>query len=209
MIAVSSYKPNCVLQQSAKRTWNTFFDYVVYLGPQEYELTGPRTAFIPSEPFPRIKTAVEFCAGQPGWSTIINADIHLAGNFPGICNYLLSSEMQAAVSGRYQFDHPANGKPLDGKIEDSGLDIFAATQEVWQAAEKVIPEMFRFGHVFWDTWMVGFFVSFCGNHVLDFTPWKAVFHPRHTGGNRPYTIDSSYRDKYILKARWPLTQYAL
>lgn len=209
MIAVSSHKPNCALHHSAKKTWDRAFDYVIYLGPPDPALAGPLTAFVPAEPFPRIFEAVKFCAGQPGWSAIINADIHVADNFRGLETYLFSKDKLAAVSGRYQFDPPFDMKALNGTIDDLGLDFFAADQAVWIKVEREIPKMFRFGHIIWDTWMLGFFIACCQFGMADLTPWKTIYHPRHSRGKAPYAIDSKYRDDYTKKAMWPLTQYTL
>lgn len=209
MIAVSSHKPNSPIQHSAKRTWDRVFDFVVYFGAPEKPLAGPRTAFVPAEPFPRIKTVVAFCAAQPGWSAIVNADIHLADSLPLLENHLLERHKSAAISGRYQFTPPAAECPTHGTIEDMGLDFFAAEQVVWRQVEAEIPDLFRFGHILWDTWLQGFLLTHCGTGLADLTRWQVVFHPRHERAPATYPIDSAFKDKYILAARWPIPSHAL
>jgi hypothetical protein len=206
MIVVSSHKPGHAPHHSAQLTWAEQFDFTIYLGPTDKQLAGPRVAFTPAEPFPKILEAVKVCALQPGWSAIVNADIHMGHNFRDLEKHLVANECESAVSGRYQFNLPDISQAI---IEDMGIDLFAARQNIWNLVQKNIPEMFRFGHVLWDTWLLGFFMTHCDHKLADLTPWRTVFHPRHPQGNRPYAIDDKYRDPYILKARWPLTQHCL
>lgn len=70
---------------------------------------------------------------------------------------------------------------------DSGIDIFAASPEVWTAITNVIPENIRLGCQKWDWWMLGAFAEFGGKYFHAITNHRCVFHPKH--GNRKYGGD--------------------
>jgi hypothetical protein len=201
MTAVSSHKPGSEIHRSAHQTWDKQFDFIIYLGPEDTNLAGSRTVFLPAEPFPKIADAVAVCARQPGWSAIINADIHIGSRFREVEAQLIKGHFAAAVSARYQFVPPFMAE--SGQIEDLGLDFFAADQPVWCAVLSKIPSMFRFGHILWDTWLIGFLLTHFRDQLADLTLRQVVFHPRHPQGTRPHSIDDTYRDSYILAARWP------
>lgn len=199
MIAVSSHKPGCTLHHEAKKTWDDQFSFIVYFGPEETNLNGPKTAFVEAGPFPAIRDLAAFCSRQPGWSAILNADIRLGPEFSSVCAYLERSELLAATSGRYQV-YPNQ----EAIVEDLGLDIFAAEQSMWKQVAQEIPPTFRIGNILWDTWLLGFLLVHCGHKLFDFTRYRVVFHPRHPTGERAQSVASTYRDKYIEVAKWPI-----
>lgn len=206
MIAVSSHRPGCELHHAAHRTWANAFDYSVYFGDPDIGLDNARTAFVASEPFPTIRTLAEFCAQQPGWSAIINADIFLGTNFRHMTEHYISQGYISAISARHQFTYHPGQAPENYRIEDYGMDIFAAEQNVWRMVCVEIPSFFRIGRILWDTWMIGFFIVHCGAKLADLSPWQAVFHPRHEVSPQRNAVPLKYSDKYTAKARWPLAR---
>lgn len=208
MILVSTAKPHpqdaeyAANQKVAFLSWLPVASKIVYFGEMEPDLNSDKTRFVPSEPFPKLKPVAEFAAKQPGEELIVilNADIVLTH-----CAGLLSQAMReqrvsAATSKRLTI---CPGDLKRSKVTDSGLDIFAARPMVWKQAAAVMPEWLRFGHIQWDTWLIGFFNLTLRRNVANFTDWRCVFHPAHSRKAHPYQGIERPPDRYIHAAQIP------
>lgn len=214
MIAVSSLKPFGLSeavnrnQRQAYASWGPVFDYIVFFGDAEPGFDGFTTTFWPSEQFPRIKDMAAFNARQPEWSCIINADIIVSPQLRVVERQLFSKRARCAISRRQTFD-PETGISQGANVTDMGLDIFCAIPEIWLEASLKIPDQFRIGHCFWDTWMLGFFNTVAPDSFFDFTPSKCIFHPQHGDRAPVHTIDTTKWDKYARAANWPNKKIAV
>jgi hypothetical protein len=209
MNAVSSYKPfhlsiPCALNQwRAFDSWKRVFDGVVYFG-EPCRTIDEGAKFVPAEQFPRIKDMAAYCAKLPGWSCLINADIVIGENFRDVEFRLMERGASCATSRRYEFD----GESIeDGKIEDMGMDFFAATQPQWMRFAYECPDILRIGGQLWDTWALGFFNTIAPKTFFDITPCKVIFHPRH--GDRNYTPVEPFQNKYFDQLGSPLQKLYL
>lgn len=167
----------------AKASWESVSDAIVYFNDPQPALASPKTRFVSSEPFPRILDLASFCAGQPGWSAIVNADIVIGPKFPIVLQKLKNKGAHCAAGWRYEFD-PARGiesAAQERVPHDNGVDFFLAVQETWEKVALAVDERLRLGAVFWDTWMMSFFGTFEISHYWDISPSRVIFHPRHDG----------------------------
>ncbi len=194
MIFISSIKPLDFSveirdnQLLANESWNRVADYIVYFSNRDDRLHTPLTNWIHGDEWPLIYDLVLMASYMPEWTCLINSDIWVSPDFGKVERALRNAKASCAVSRRYTY-HPTN--PLAPKIverDDLGLDIFCGTQEVWQAAAKLIPKQFRIGHSQWDSWMIGMMNSHFGDRFYDFTDSKVIFHPKHGGRNPPFTV---------------------
>jgi len=182
-------------QLTAFRSWLPLASAVVYFGKPEPLLASEKTRFIPSEPFPRICEIVDFCADQPEWSMILNADIYVHPVFVRLEKRLIERKAGAASSWRHEFD-PAVGVDPCERV-DNGLDFFAAVPGVWSVVydhmgrtpqgDHDSPRHLRLGGPSWDAWMVGALNKVTGHHFYNLTKYKVIRHPRH--GSRRYCAD--------------------
>lgn len=197
MIAVSSARPMSDSEEyarnqlAAKHSWDQAFDLVVYFNHPEPALGSVNTAFIPWEPYPRIKDMLEFLSNQDQAGCLINADIVVSPKFRIVEQHLEKTAALAAFSYRYEFDDLS--RIIHARVVDNGLDFFAATPAIWGRAADECPEDFRIGHCLFDTWIWAFFKGACGNRCWDITPSKVIFHPRHGGRKTEHTI-TNHRD---------------
>ena len=175
MIAITSRRPlgehpeYDSNQANAALTWQTAFERV-----QSFD-----------EPFPTIKTLMEYAAQQPGWSCLINADICVPMSMRAIERRLDQQHALCAASWRFNFTPPYRG---NATMTDLGLDFFAAKPEVWKAASERIPGFFRIGHNLWDTWLLAFFRRHYLPHFWDLSPCRVILHPVHGGRRQIYEI---------------------
>ena len=207
MIAVSSFRPfdgcpeNIWQQQiAANRSWTSLFQRIFYFNQRDQRMTSAKTAFLPTNGKPAIKTMAAFCAGLNDWSCIVNADIVIPSNFRRVEEQLRGQPAGCAVSRRYTL--PPDGDTASARLTDLGLDFFAATPVVWKAVAEEIPAGFRLGRIVWDNWLVNFFMAKFGNHCYDLTPSRVVFHPLHEN-REDQTWDFPKDDPYLLKNNWP------
>lgn len=209
MIAISSHKPHAGNpgyrdnQVRALRSWVRFFSRIIYLGAYEPELKAPCSEFYPSEDFPRIKDiALKASVLPASYVTLINADIYLDTPFKEVISAMHQSSKSAGLSRRFMWD--TSGPVELAQIEDFGLDIFIAKPVVWQRVAKEVPEELRIGHIRWDTWMYGFLRTIYKGGLADFSHFKCVFHPRHSGEPAPYNSDMDVNDRYTRFAGLPV-----
>lgn len=203
MIAVSSFRPLDenpefkANQIAAKRSWSSVFSRMIFLNQCDERMVNEelQTEFYGSDDFPCIKHMVEVCSIQEGWSCLINADIVVSDRIKKVEQELDRLGCCGAMSRRYNFE-PRRG-PDTGNVNDLGLDFFAAKQWVWKKCHEVIPDQFRIGHCFWDTWMMGFLNGTCRNKCADITPSRCIFHPIHGGRRTKYTIDTKFESPYF------------
>lgn len=167
-------------QLRAKESWNRYAQSIVYFNDPQPQLASPKTWFIDSEPYPRIKDILEFCIEQDDWCAILNADIVLGPKFPAVEAKLKAKNATCASSWRFNFD-PARGIE-SGVHNDNGIDFFAATPEVWGMAYELCQEELRLGSGYWDGWMLSVFGTFSPLGFYNITPSKVIYHPNH--GNR-------------------------
>lgn len=212
MIAISSLRPfdQCTatiwaLQLAALGSWRSAFGGVVYLNQPEEHLDGDKIRFVPAEAFPRIRDLLTVAAREPGWSCLINADIQVRpAIFKRIEKDLVAKGAVSAISRRWQFDPENQFRSLS--LIDLGLDIFCATQPVWQECLRWVPDQFRIGHGFWDTWMLGFLNVTSRDQWYDFTKSRCILHPLHGDRHRPHEIDTKFRDKFLMNVAFPKKQ---
>lgn len=190
MMVVSSPKPSkdsheCAINQwRANASWKQSFDRIIYVGEEEENLHG---LWFKSEQFPTIRQLLSFCAGHPGWSAIVNADIVVPVHFRKVEAMLIVNKAQAAVSRRWQFE----GENLRNvAIVDLGLDFFAATQNIWRQVLNEFHPSLRIAHNTWDSQMLGILNAKAQGAFWDISPCRCVFHPKHGDRKRQYEIDS-------------------
>lgn len=203
MIAISSHKPFHKSPEVAKnqiRARNSWacFEEIHYFGDPEPELDGANTCFHPCVGWPTIKDLSKFASECDGWSCIINADIVVGDHWDQAEEALLRSGARCAISRRYGL--------WTHKLEDWGLDFFAAKPEVWKLAHQSVDPVFRIGHQLWDTWMISFFTHQPGILCADLTPAMVIFHPQHGDREFGHTITKPVGDKLIDDVRWPAIQ---
>ena len=172
-------------QFNAWASWQTAFSQIVYFNETQSELQSDNTLFIKSEPFPHLWKFVEWAAWQSDWCCVINADIVIAGNWVHALRAVQVKRALCFTSWRYEFT-PQSG--FNGaRVVDCGIDIFAASPEMWKMVFQHIPENIRIGCQQWDSWMLGAFGEIAANRFVAVTNHKCVFHPKH--GNRQYGGD--------------------
>jgi hypothetical protein len=194
MIAVSSHRPKASCspeiwrnQLAAHKSWLSAFDRIFYFGSDEDEFHDDKTTSMPCDEFPRIEALAHFCSQTPGWSCIVNADIVLLPDtFRSVELELRRLKAASAMSFRFEFN-PAD-KTRRIRNYDNGIDIFCATQPVWEKVCKKIPDWYRIGHCIWDTWMLGFF-NLEGQPFYEFTGSRCVLHPKHGDRNPIHTVN--------------------
>jgi hypothetical protein len=179
----------------AIKSWLEMDNKVVYFNDDEKDFEN--VTFRPCSGKPGIATLANFCGTQTDWCAIVNADIVLGETWPAVEAALRASGAKAAISRRWTLDEA--GGMEHAKLTDQGLDIFAATPEVWRAAARFVPKQFKLGHILWDTWMLSFFVNTF--KTADFTSARVVFHPRHEHRGDQAMLRSS--DSYLEMVRWP------
>lgn len=209
MIAVSSFRPlkDCspsILrnQLRARESWEHNFDHIYYFGPHETALDGDKVTFIPSEPFPMIRSMATVCCEAGGWCAIVNADI-VVKEMPAIQQEISALFGVAMMSQRYEFEGE-NFK--DARKVDNGLDFFAALPSVWKLAATTIPLQYRIGHCVWDTWLMGFMALHYFDWLWDITPRRAVFHPKHEDRRSIFEIDQRIGQDHLARVRWPVNR---
>ena len=152
-------------QRVAIATWEqNFEDFQIFWGAEA----------------PSIHDLCEYCSQQPGWSCIINGDIVIGPNWPAVEQALNRARAVCAISKRYELGPERN--QATARVVDNGLDFFAARPEIWAMAAMEVPPHFKLGKIFWDTWMLGFFMHASRGECADLTDCRVIFHPKH--GNR-------------------------
>lgn len=197
MIAISSHRP---LDQEpeikrnqllAKRTWEAAFSRIIYFGTIEPELSSGKTAFVPSEEFPRIKDMMEMAGKQRGFVAIVNADIVVTPEIKKLERLMMLRGKLCASSRRYHFDpNTCDWKAAQLGL-DRGRDIFIARNDVWRDAARHVPNELRIGNSRWDAWATDWFRIRYNDSFLDFTNMRAIFHPNHESRRRPYDEEIS------------------
>lgn len=173
-------------QSLAKRSWESAFDIIAYLGPKEMALSSGKTHFIESEDYPRISTLMEFAGSQRGFVAILNADLVIKPEIRKFVRKMAIRGNLCSSSRRYHFDPNTCNFEAAELGNDRGRDIFIARSDVWRAASKIVPKELRIGNGRWDAWVTDFFRARYNNAFVDFTASKMVFHPIHGSRNRPY-----------------------
>lgn len=201
MIAISSLRPFSDIpsehntnQREAWASWQEAFHSIIYLNHPEPDLESDRTRFLPWEPFPMIRDMARIASGIGGWVCIINADIVVSPKLPFVEGILNQKGACCASSWRWEF-YPSVGVQ-SGRIVDSGLDFFAANQEMWKKVARVCPEKLRSGTQFWDTWMLSFFNAVGQGGFYNITASRCIFHPKH--GNRKYGPGFDHREIQVI-----------
>jgi hypothetical protein len=210
--AISSARPHqghpdyASNQTRARKSWKHIFGWVIYASPEEPDLALPGTLFQPQDdPYPTIKSIAQIAAKiQDGLVTVLNADIVLIPEFMEVMQIMVRKGICAATSRRRTFTEDI----ADAKLvrEDRGLDIWVAEPGIWSEVARFVPASLKFGHFFWDTWMLGFLKETVGLGFRDFTAHHCVFHPQHDGRHMPYNeaITSSMKaNHYVQRARLP------
>lgn len=199
VILVSSVRPfgdspeHDANQLRAIESWRHVADAIVLFNDPQPQVAGPLTRFLPAEKYPRIEDMVDFCADQPDWCCLINADIVLTPVWKRLVQRLKQKRAIAAASWRWEFD-PAVGIDPCHHV-DNGLDVFAAVPGAWEMVYQAMqkspqgdidsPRHLRFASPSWDSWMLGtFFHLFSTMGFYNLTASKCVRHPRH--GNRKH-----------------------
>lgn len=195
MIAISSHRPHgyssCIYKKNQKRaikSWEMYFDSIIYFGPFEKDLVTIKTSFIPCDGWPFIwQMAAEAGRQTSDYVAIINADIVVTQPFKQIEGIMKASKLQGASSRRRDY---GTRQLLD---DDRGRDIFICTPRVWAKVAKEIPRNCRIGHQQWDSWMVAFLRITLGSKYGDFTGVPCNYHPKHGQRNMPHaeSIDLS------------------
>src|SRR6266498_2469409 len=194
MQAVSSHRPNCQdrdicrNQSLAARTWRMTFTRIIYLGPSEPDLRSPKTKFVFSEDFPRIKALMQIAALQPGFTAILNADI-VVNDLRKLENQMMLRGKVCASSRRWHFDPNTCDWKAAYLGSDRGRDIFIARQDVWRKAAREVPEEFRIGHQGHDGWLTDYFRRQHNDSFIDFTGQRLIFHPEHGSRKMPYAVE--------------------
>lgn len=201
MIAVSSMRLDVDCppeirrnQEAARFTWDdNFEDYQIFWNSEA----------------PTIQFLCDWCSRIPGWSAIVNGDIVIGPNWPAVEQALNRTRAVCAISKRYELGPDKN--QASARVVDNGLDFFAARPEIWAMAAMEVPPEFRLGKIFWDTWMLGFFMHASKGECADLTDSRVIFHPRH--GNRGQQQIEVPPLKYpptwpVLKIKVPVTARA-
>lgn len=191
-------------QMAALRSWQSHFHKIRYVGPFVPDLASfPAVSFLEHEDWPPIAVMAKEAGSHPGeFSVLINADIRLDPAFSHVLERMRRDRFLAGTSKRFNF-HPGPAPTAAvGKITDPGIDIFVANPMVWREVSRSVPPDFRIGHPMWDTWLLGWFNKKLGRKFVDFTDWKAVFHPIHQGRKSGHTIPTPL-DKYMVGAALP------
>jgi len=173
-------------QMAACDSWQAAFDRIAYFNKYDERMDSDKTDWVESEDWPTIEQIVLYCAAQPGWSCIINADIYVSPGFRQVEKILHDVKADCALSQRYEFDplNPTNAPA----VVDLGLDIFCAAPHVWQKVWQAIPRNFRLGHSQWDSWLMAFLNTHFKDSFYNFTPTQVIYHPKHGGRKTAYDI---------------------
>lgn len=187
MIALSSHRPfkgepeyrrN---QLRAKASWERIFNKIIYVGVFEPDLMSDKTEIIESADWPTMEQLFQVAGWQRETVCLVNADIVLTPTILQVEELLMLEGVKALTSRRYTFN-PAAPDFEKAKVgKDLGFDIFIADPDVWQKLCSVVPDDFRIGHNQWDTWLLYTLQCMFKERCRDFTGWKCVFHPQHSG----------------------------
>lgn len=208
MIAISSFRPHNLSREyqqnqiRAKESWEKVFSKIIYLGNHEPELDSLKTAFLGYSGWPTIKELARLASTQSSLVALINSDIVVTDPIRDVEEKMVRTGIQAAVSRRFEFD-PKNHDLATAQIVDKGLDIFIAHPKLWAMVAKEIPDNLQIGHIQFDTWLTGFFLVKLGNAFRDFSRFKCVFHPKHSGRHMPHNPAEPLKDRYSLAAQLP------
>lgn len=192
--AISSFRPfsDCSPeiesnQILAKRSWDRVFSDVIYFGPFQLDLAGPKTTFISVEPWPHISLLMHAAALTGQMACIINADIVVTPALLDGVQTALKLGAASMTSERYEFD-PVTGDFSRARVVDLGIDFFCATPEVWKDTAMRVPSEFRIGHNRWDSWLSSYWNMSLGHRFVSLRKFRAVFHPKHGDRKQPYEI---------------------
>lgn len=191
MIAVSSHKPHAQSgeyrqnQIAAHESWYPVFDEIYYFGPDEPELSDPKTSFVPADNFPWVRDMMAFAGRQRQLVALINADIIVTPRLRTIEIQMDQKAINAGVSKRWNMA-PKLDSLDDAQVTDKGLDIFLAKPWLWREVARQCPAGYRIGHCEWDTWTLGTLMRITHRKMADFTESKCIFHPIHEGRDRPF-----------------------
>lgn len=177
-------------QIAAKKSWEQVADAIVYFNDPQPQLASPKTRFIPAEPYPFVRDMVDFCADQPEWCLLLNADIVIMPVFKTLEQKLKAKRAVAASSWRWNFDPNVGLSPCHHN--DNGLDVFAAQPGAWEMVYQKMgatpqgdhdsARHLRWGSPSWDSWMLGtFFTLFAAMGFYNLTDSRCVRHPIHAG----------------------------
>jgi len=166
------------------------FNRIIYLGPSEPELRSPKTKFVFSEDFPRIKALMQVAALQPGFTAILNADI-VVNDLRKLESQMMLRGKVCASSRRWHFDPNTCDWKAAYLGSDRGRDIFIARQDIWRKAAREVPEELRIGNSRWDAWCTDWFRIRHGESFIDFSGQKLIFHPAHESRLRPFDEEIS------------------
>lgn len=192
MIAISSHRPHpynnggtyAKNQIRAHKSWEKYFEKIIYFGPFEKGLNSSKTFFIPCDGWPRIKEmAAEAARQTSNYVAIINADIVVTQPFKFLENILKASNMKGASSRRRDY-----GKRVL-LPDDKGRDIFICTPRIWRKVAVEIPDSCRIGHQQWDSWMIAFLRTVLQNRFGEFTRIPCIYHPKHGQRKMPHADD--------------------
>lgn len=211
MKIVSSHRPHknseefARNQTAANMSWRPIAERIYYLGNYEGDLAAPNVTFVESEQHPTIRRMAKLCSevglSRLEWVALVNADIVLSPRIVDAIDELNARNGSCGMSLRYQFFVGHN--PQDtGSQTDLGIDFFIATKAIWAMVSKEVPEMFRIGHILFDTWLMSFFARWGGSACYDLTPQRLVFHPIHGDRNRVHPV-SDPGDYYTTHIAWP------
>lgn len=209
MNIVSSHRPHrnseefARNQTAANLSWKPLAERIYYLGNYEGDLAAPNVTFVESEQHPTIRRMANLCAEvceRHGYAALVNADIVLSPSITDALKEMTARNATCGMSLRYQFR--ADQKPDEGSQTDLGIDFFIANRALWAMAAKEVPEMFRIGHILFDTWLMSFFARWGGGTCYDLTPQRFVFHPIHGDRNRVFDVKDPV-DFYTTHIAWP------
>lgn len=192
MNIVSSFRPLAEDEEwkrnqlLAKRSWEMAAQKIVFFGPYEPELASPRTKFVESEQFPKIKTLCDAASKLPGFTAILNADIVVDLEIRSLVNRMSIKGQVSASSRRWHFDPNTCDWGSADLGDDRGRDVFITRWDIWRDLARKLPDELRIGHGLWDAALVNYFRDRYGAKFVDFTSRKLIFHPRHEGRRRPH-----------------------
>lgn len=178
-------------QALAKRSWEMWARKIVLYGPNDHELRSPKTSFVDTEPFPRIRDLMRTAASLAGFTAIVNADIVLEPAILKLERHMMLRGKRCASSRRYHFDPNTCDWKAAQLGEDRGRDVFIARQDLWRKAAGEIPEELRIGCSRWDAWCTDYFRIRHNDAFIDFSSMRIAFHPIHGNRKRPYDEEIS------------------
>lgn len=167
-------------QLRAFHSWLLVADAIVYFNEPQAALRSPKTRFIPAEPFPMLRELVDFCADQPTWCAVLNADIVVTPVFKRLEQKLKDARASAASSWRWTFDPAIGLEPCEHN--DNGLDFFAAVPGAWDLIyQQDAMKHLRMGAPSWDAWLLGAFYKLFQHGFYNLTKHRCIRHPKHDG----------------------------